>query len=54
MYSCADKPLNDSSVEWDGRIKGKEVESGVYVFIAIVKTSDGASRQIKGDITLIR
>jgi len=54
LYSCTDKPLNDSGVEWDGRTKGSEMGEGVYVFLAIVKTSDGASRQIKGDITLIR
>ena len=54
MYYCVDKLLNDSSVEWDGRMKGKEMESGVFVFVAFVKMNNGASRQIKGDITLIR
>ena len=54
IYYCADKSLNDSSVEWDGKMNGREMESGVYVFVAVVKTGDGVSRQTKGDITLIR
>ncbi|HEY3387831.1 MAG TPA: gliding motility-associated C-terminal domain-containing protein, partial [Saprospiraceae bacterium] len=54
LYQCADKPLNDSGVAWDGSMKGKEVGSGVYVFVAVVKTNDGVNRQMKGDITLIR
>ena len=54
IYSCIDKLLIDSGVEWDGRSKGKEMESGVYVFTAIIKSNDGKSRKIKGGITLIR
>jgi gliding motility-associated-like protein len=54
IYSCSDKLLNDSGVEWDGRMKGRELGGGVYVFVAVVKTNDGVRRQIKGDITLIR
>jgi len=54
LYSCADKLLSDSAVEWDGKMKGREMSGGVYVFVSVIKTNDGVSRQIKGDITLIR
>jgi hypothetical protein len=54
IFYQADTPLNDTSVEWDGRMKGKDMEDGVYVFMALVKTSNGNIRNIKGDITLIR
>jgi gliding motility-associated-like protein len=54
IYYCSDKLLNDSNAKWDGRMKGKDMEGGVYVFIAVVRLSNGNSRSIKGDITLIR
>jgi gliding motility-associated-like protein len=54
IYYRADKLLNDSSVEWDGSMNGKEMGSGVYVFMAIVKINEGVSKKLKGDITLIR
>jgi hypothetical protein len=54
MYSCADKPLNDSGVEWDGTMKGREMGDGVYVFVAVVKTYDGTIHHVKGDMALIR
>jgi len=54
LFSIADKLLNESDVEWDGTMKGKEMGNGAYVFVAVVKTSDSVTRHITGDITLIR
>ena len=54
IFYRANTSLNDSSVQWDGRMKEKDMGEGVYVFIAEVKLSNGDSRKIKGDITLIR
>lgn len=41
-------------VIWDGRFKGTEVESGVYVYVIDVEFTDGARLIYKGDVTLLR
>ena len=45
---------NDSSVSWDGRMKGEAMNPGVFTFRLVVEFSDGASEVIYGDITLIQ
>ncbi len=44
----------DKTVGWDGRIKGELAPSDVYVWIAGLKFLTGNSRQMKGDVTLLR
>lgn len=39
---------------WDGRKDNKELEQGVYVYVAEVEFIDGKIIQYKGDITLVR
>ncbi len=39
---------------WDGKIKGKQLNPGVFIYIGQVNFTDGTSQLLKGDITLMR
>jgi gliding motility-associated-like protein len=39
---------------WDGRLKGKNMSQGVYVYFLEVIYKDGKSEIIRGDVTLLR
>jgi gliding motility-associated-like protein len=39
---------------WDGTYRGNYVPPGTYLYVLILKTDNGASRTIKGTVTLIR
>ncbi|MBL0008211.1 MAG: gliding motility-associated C-terminal domain-containing protein [Saprospiraceae bacterium] len=45
---------NDSSISWDGRMKGEAMNPGVFTFRVVVEFSDGHSEVRYGDITLMR
>ncbi len=45
---------NDASAGWDGKLKGLELVSDVYVYIMDVVCENSAVFPIKGNITLIR
>ena len=47
-------PPNDLSAGWDGTFNGKEMNSGVYVWIAEVELLDGRTEVIEGDVDLVR
>ena len=39
---------------WNGRIKGKDAETGVYVYSLEAEYQDGHIVQLGGDVTLVR
>jgi len=43
-----------TSSGWDGTFKGQDQPIGVYVYVAIVTTYDGAEHILNGDVSLIR
>ncbi|HMG14573.1 MAG TPA: gliding motility-associated C-terminal domain-containing protein, partial [Saprospiraceae bacterium] len=45
---------NQQSNGWDGTFRGKKLNSGVFVYWALVKFKDGESILYKGDVTLQR
>ncbi len=45
---------NESSRSWDGKLNGEVMNPGVFTFRMVVDFSDGKSKIIYGDITLIR
>jgi gliding motility-associated-like protein len=47
-------PTVDESVGWDGRFKGKMLDSGVYVFLLEMEFINGDVRRYSGDVTLVR
>ena len=47
-------PPNDPSYGWDGTVKGKQANPGVFVYALTYRTRFGEEFAIKGDITLLR
>lgn len=45
---------NDLSEGWDGTIDGKDLNSGVFVFVAEVEYAKGRKLFFTGDVTLVR
>ena len=54
VFGAEQFQANDSSISWDGKMKGEVMNPGVFTFRVVVDFSDGASEVIYGDITLIR
>lgn len=46
--------LNDPSQGWDGRYRGKLVDTGVYYYVIEASGADGKNYKLKGDINIIR
>jgi hypothetical protein len=44
---------NDPLKGWNGRWRGKYVQSGVYPYVAVVEYADGIKKQFAGTITVI-
>ncbi|HLF65248.1 MAG TPA: gliding motility-associated C-terminal domain-containing protein [Saprospiraceae bacterium] len=53
VYEQLHIPAN-SAVGWDGTYSGKQMNPGVYVYMAELIHDDGLEEIIKGDVTLIR
>ncbi len=47
-------PPNDTSIGWDGTFRGKDMNSGIFVYKAKIRFIDGFEKDYKGDIFLIR
>ena len=45
---------NDPSLGWNGKINGKNVEQGVYVYVFEIELVQSGTQIYKGDITVIR
>lgn len=54
LYEAANFSINDLSVGWDGRFKGKDMPAGVYVWYLEVDFVDGEREKYRGHTTLIR
>ena len=46
--------MNNETTGWDGRFKGKEVDSGTYIYYLKVQLKDGTAIEEKGGVTLLR
>ncbi len=46
--------INDDSHGWDGRFKGKDLNSAVFVYYAEVEYLDGVVEVFAGDVTLVK
>lgn len=46
-------PPNDPLKGWNGRSKGKYVQSGVYPYIAVIEYLDGRKKAFQGSVTVI-
>ncbi len=54
VFEKSNTPPNDPLYGWDGKFKGEDANSDVYVYFAIVKMPDGSEVELKGDLTLLR
>lgn len=54
VYSAENLPPNDTQSGWDGVYQGKDLESGVFVYTAVLEFSDGVEVPLQGDILLVR
>lgn len=58
MYRGTDLPLTDGIPDlkkgWDGKFRGKLVDSGIYSWVARVRFVDNLKETFKGDITVVR
>lgn len=54
IYTAEDAPLNDEPSGWDGSMLGHELESGVYVWTALIRYFDGTEERYSGALTLLR
>ncbi|MCB0795848.1 MAG: gliding motility-associated C-terminal domain-containing protein, partial [Flavobacteriales bacterium] len=39
---------------WDGRARGQDAASGVYVYMGLARLLDGTVMELRGDVTLVR
>ena len=44
---------NDPVKGWNGRLKGRRVQAGAYVWVAVVEYLDGTRRQFSGAVTVV-
>ncbi len=54
IYQMTDIPPNDVRNGWDGRFKGKNVETGVYIYVAEIEFIDGELLEYEGDVTVVK
>ncbi len=46
--------INNETTGWDGKFKGKDVDSGIYIYYLKVQLKDGTAIEEKGGVTLLR
>ncbi|MEM9820530.1 MAG: choice-of-anchor L domain-containing protein [Bacteroidota bacterium] len=54
LYSAEDFAPNERSFAWDGRFRGQEMSTGVYIYFAEIEFIDGVKKMYKGDVVLMR
>lgn len=54
IYDATDLSPNDLSTGWDGKVKGKPADAGVYVYMAEVLFLDGLVEVYSGSVSLLR
>jgi hypothetical protein len=54
VFVVTDFPTDDPAYAWDGRVRGDEGHTGVYVWFAEIEFVDGEVELFKGDVTIVR
>lgn len=54
VHSVADAAPGDSGINWNGTVRGKKSDTGVYVWLLEVVLIDGTVEMYKGDVTVLR
>ncbi len=53
VFSNKNFQPNNDLIGWDGRVNGKKVDSGVYIYVADILFKDGLVEQFVGDVTVV-
>jgi gliding motility-associated-like protein len=53
LFQSLNAPANDRKYGWDGRVNGKRVDFGTYVYSAAVEYLDGSVQYFKGTIIVM-
>jgi gliding motility-associated-like protein len=54
VFRAEDFPANDPAFGWDGTLRGKSLNPGIFGYFVEVEYVDGYVEIIKGDVTLVR
>jgi gliding motility-associated-like protein len=54
VFGAEHKQVDDPTLFWDGKMKGEEMNPGVFTYRAVVVFINGESTVVYGDITLIK
>ncbi len=54
VFEYYDFPPNDPTYGWDGKHRGKEMDTAVFAYFAEVEFIDGEVRLLKGDVTIVK
>ena len=54
LYQASDFDVLDEKIGWDGMLKGKKANQGVYVYVVEIEFVDGWTEIYRGDLTLVR
>jgi gliding motility-associated-like protein len=54
IFETKNIPANEPEQGWDGRFNGQMMNSGVYVYVAILGFPDGSEQRVMGYLTLLR
>lgn len=54
LYSNPDVKWNSQDGGWDGRLNGRDLETGLYVYLIRIQLKNGEIIDYKGDVTILR
>ncbi|MBI1224247.1 MAG: T9SS type B sorting domain-containing protein [Bacteroidetes bacterium] len=54
VFEKSNTPPNDPLYGWNGKFRGKDMNSDVFVYYVVVELADGNTSELKGDVTLMR
>lgn len=54
VFEGLDIQPNSPGVGWDGTLGGQALNAGVYVYLAVIELTNGQTRQVSGEVMLVK
>jgi len=54
VFNQSNLKADDEMARWDGKFGGRNLNPGVFVYLAEIQFKDGSSQQFKGDVTIVK